>query len=53
MTDEVLADATVLFSTSKPGGTGFGLPLVVKIVESEHEVGSPWRAGPATARPRG
>jgi signal transduction histidine kinase len=37
MTDEVLADATVLFSTSKPGGTGFGLPLVVKIVESEHE----------------
>ena len=37
MTEEVLADATVLFSTSKPGGTGFGLPLVVKIVESEHE----------------
>ncbi len=37
MSDEVLADATVLFSTSKPHGTGFGLPLAVKIVESEHD----------------
>ena len=37
MSDEVLADATVLFSTSKPGGTGFGLPLAVKIIESEHD----------------
>ena len=37
MSDEVLTDATVLFSTSKPNGTGFGLPLVVKIIESEHE----------------
>lgn len=37
MSDEVLADATVLFSTSKPDGTGFGLPLAVKIIESEHE----------------
>lgn len=37
MSDEVLADATVLFSTSKPDGTGFGLPLAVKIVESEHD----------------
>lgn len=37
MSEEVLQDATVLFSTSKANGTGFGLPLVVKIVESEHD----------------
>jgi signal transduction histidine kinase len=37
MSDEVLADAAVLFSTSKPDGTGFGLPLAVKIIESEHD----------------
>lgn len=37
MSEEALRDATVLFSTSKPHGTGFGLPLVVKIVESEHD----------------
>jgi signal transduction histidine kinase len=37
MSEEVLADAAVLFSTSKPDGTGFGLPLAVKIIESEHE----------------
>lgn len=37
MSEEVLADATVLFSTSKPHGTGFGLPLAVKIVEFEHD----------------
>jgi signal transduction histidine kinase len=37
MSEEVLADAAVLFSTSKPGGTGFGLPLAVKIVEAEHD----------------
>jgi signal transduction histidine kinase len=37
MSEEVLADATVLFSTSKPDGTGFGLPLAVKIIESEHD----------------
>lgn len=37
MSDEVLADATVLFSTSKPDGTGFGLPLAVKIIEAEHD----------------
>jgi len=36
MSDEVVADATVLFTTSKPNGTGFGLPLAVKIIESEH-----------------
>lgn len=36
MSPEALADAPVLFSTSKSGGTGFGLPLAIKIVESEH-----------------
>jgi signal transduction histidine kinase len=36
MSGEVLADATVLFTTSKPHGTGFGLPLAMKIVEAEH-----------------
>lgn len=36
MSAEALADATSLFVTSKPNGTGFGLPLVVKIIESEH-----------------
>jgi signal transduction histidine kinase len=36
MSEEVLADAGVLFATSKPHGTGFGLPLSMKIVESEH-----------------
>lgn len=36
MNEEVLADATLLFATSKEKGTGFGLPLVVKVVETEH-----------------
>lgn len=37
MSDEALADCRALFATSKPNGTGFGLPLAVKIVESEHD----------------
>jgi signal transduction histidine kinase len=37
MNEEVLADAPVLFATSKPHGTGFGLPLAIKIIESEHD----------------
>lgn len=37
MSEEVRQDATVLFSTNKPHGTGFGLPLVVKIIEAEHD----------------
>lgn len=36
MSEEVRRDALTLFATSKPNGTGFGLPLAVKIVESEH-----------------
>ena len=36
MSAESLADARVLFVTNKPNGTGFGLPLAIKIVESEH-----------------
>ena len=36
MSAEAQRDALTLFSTSKPNGTGFGLPLALKIVESEH-----------------
>ncbi|AXC09891.1 sensor histidine kinase [Acidisarcina polymorpha] len=36
MSEENQRDALTLFSTSKATGTGFGLPLAVKIVESEH-----------------
>jgi signal transduction histidine kinase len=36
MSAEAQQDALTLFATSKPNGTGFGLPLAIKIVESEH-----------------
>jgi C4-dicarboxylate-specific signal transduction histidine kinase len=36
MSAEGQRDAVTLFATSKPNGTGVGLPLAVKIVESEH-----------------
>lgn len=36
MVAEAKKDATTLFSTSKTNGTGFGLPLAVKVVETEH-----------------
>jgi nitrogen fixation/metabolism regulation signal transduction histidine kinase len=36
MSAEAQRDALTLFATSKPNGTGFGLPLTAKIVESEH-----------------
>lgn len=36
MSAEACRDAFQLFSTGKRGGTGFGLPLAKKVVESEH-----------------
>jgi nitrogen fixation/metabolism regulation signal transduction histidine kinase len=36
MSKEDLDDAIVLFATNKESGTGFGLPLAIKIVEAEH-----------------
>jgi nitrogen fixation/metabolism regulation signal transduction histidine kinase len=36
MSKEDLRDAAVLFATNKETGTGFGLPLAIKIVETEH-----------------
>jgi nitrogen fixation/metabolism regulation signal transduction histidine kinase len=36
MSAEAQRDALTLFATSKPNGTGFGLPLAMKIIESEH-----------------
>lgn len=36
MNEEALRDAFRLFSTKKPNGTGFGLPLARKIIETEH-----------------
>jgi signal transduction histidine kinase len=36
MNEEALRDAFQLYSSKKPDGTGFGLPLAKKIVETEH-----------------
>ncbi|MBF0188814.1 MAG: HAMP domain-containing histidine kinase [Magnetococcales bacterium] len=36
MPEEAVNDAFQLFSTSKPRGTGFGLALAKKIIESDH-----------------
>lgn len=36
MDEENLRDALVLFATNKPNGTGFGLPLAQKIIQTEH-----------------
>jgi len=36
MSEEALRDAFQLYSSKKPEGTGFGLPLAKKIVETEH-----------------
>lgn len=36
MSAEAQRDALTLFATNKPNGTGFGLPLAAKIIESEH-----------------
>jgi signal transduction histidine kinase len=37
MSPQVLADARSLFSSNKINGTGVGLPLSIKIIESEHD----------------
>lgn len=37
MSPETLADARTLFATNKSNGTGVGLPLAIKIFESEHD----------------
>jgi signal transduction histidine kinase len=36
MSDEATGDAFRLFTTKKPNGTGFGLPLAQKVIQSEH-----------------
>lgn len=36
MSTEAVSDARGLFVTSKANGTGFGLPLAIKIIETEH-----------------
>lgn len=36
MSPEQIRDAQLLFATTKENGTGFGLPLAIAIVESEH-----------------
>lgn len=36
MSQEALRDACQLYSSKKPHGTGFGLPLAKKIIETEH-----------------
>jgi two-component system, sporulation sensor kinase D len=36
MSQEQMQDARLLFVTTKENGTGFGLPLAIEIVESEH-----------------
>ena len=36
MSKESVADVGSLFATTKPNGTGFGLALAMKIVDSEH-----------------
>ena len=36
MSEEALRDCVLLYSSGKPGGMGFGLPLAKKIVEVDH-----------------
>ena len=36
MGEEALRDCVLLYSSSKPGGMGFGLPLAKKIIEVDH-----------------
>ncbi len=37
MGDEALRDCVQLYSTGKPGGMGFGLPLAKKFIETDHQ----------------
>ena len=36
MGDETLKDCVLLYSSGKPNGMGFGLPLAKKIIEMDH-----------------
>jgi len=36
MSEEALRDCVMLYSSGKPGGMGFGLPLAKKIIEVDH-----------------
>lgn len=36
MNEETLKDCVLLYSSGKPGGTGFGLPLAKKVIEIDH-----------------
>jgi signal transduction histidine kinase len=36
MSEQEAREARELFATRKPNGTGFGIPLAVKVIESEH-----------------
>jgi signal transduction histidine kinase len=36
MSDQRMREARELFASTKPHGTGFGVPLAVKVIESEH-----------------
>lgn len=36
MSERAVVDAPLLFATTKPNGTGFGLPWAIKIIESDH-----------------
>jgi signal transduction histidine kinase len=36
MSEEALRDCVLLYSSGKPGGMGFGLPLAKKIIEIDH-----------------
>jgi signal transduction histidine kinase len=36
MSEQRTREARELFASTKPQGTGFGVPLAVKVIESEH-----------------
>lgn len=51
MSTEALTDALTLFATSKPNGTGFGLPLAVKSLSPSTAAESSFRAAKGSERP--